>query len=137
MPPWTAAIAHHRDFFENTALVVCDAAGNQKFWKVLYFVLSPSIYLALSPLEPVEYNAPMHDESATPRIVYRDTVTHAFKCNFANNMSVASMPLVELDDLCVLQPLRHDGGTLVTCNGEVTPLRLYWQSEERRRLASQ
>jgi hypothetical protein len=120
MPQWVAAIAHHREFFVDTALVCFDKEDNASFWKVLYAIITP-LYLALSELRVLEEVVSIEPGSRWDLAVRHPS--YAFHCNFAAHRSGADLPGVEEDvAISVLPGLQHLNRTRVVSFEDLVPL---------------
>ena len=110
MPAWAAPLVRDRRTFMGSALAVQHPDGSCEFWKLLFAVKSPKLYLGMCQLYPVTIPS-MHDLAAVPPPV---TETFAFNINYADCASAADVVIGPNDQLRILFRLRHRGGTLVT-----------------------
>ena len=129
MPDWCKLFAKNREFFKDCALV-CQGEGGPQYWKVIYCVQSPSIYVAVCQMLPTEYSCPPLGKKASARDLTSSTVTMAWKCNFGVMRTAASMPCASLGELQVVFNLVHRGGSVVTTDDSPVALQPFlWGSE--------
>ena len=95
MPEWAGEVAAQREHFRNTVLIVVSGDGKETFWKFLYAVLSPNVYVAVSQLRNEHYvcvdDLLAGDDWST---INANEVRFHFHTNFADNGSAADMPAV-------------------------------------------
>ena len=113
MPQWARDVAKHRDLFQGNALVVRGADGGEEYWKVIYCVQSPQVYVAVARMEVQEYVHPVTSLPCSMRQASIDYMTQLFRCNFGVLQTAANMPPASLDSMMLLQGLKHLGGTRI------------------------
>ena len=118
MPAWATPLVRHRELLAGSALVIRRADHSLEFWKMVYMVKSPTLYLALCKLhETSEYM------SCTAVQAPRDR-TYSFTCNFVDCVTAADVVVNDTDQLQVLFRLSHNGGTHVSSDSY--PVSLAW-----------
>ena len=123
-PSWVSPMARYREFFLGSALVAPLDDGSVAYYKIIYIVQNP-LYMALAPLEREETVIATAPAGATAQEINQNFRLFDFSCNFANCMSAADLPEVELSKLSFIQNLRHDGDTVVTSAWEPESVESY------------
>ena len=123
MPEWVKTLAKDRYFFIGSALVVPNPDGSKSFFlKIVYIVQSPTLYMAVAPLQLVPVVRRQLPVGASALQANQAFITHAFKCNYAVFQTAADLPPVEIGQLEMIRHLRHDGGTLLTTSWDSEPI---------------
>eukprot|EP00974_Lingulodinium_polyedra_P046797 4484952-Lingulodinium_polyedra.AAC.1 len=127
MPPWARAVAKARDAFTDTILQVQLPGQEKRYYKFLYAVISPTPYLALSPLELQPMAAPSTEPVGWHNLSEFNARHRQFRVNYANLTSGSALVDVPEGCVAVIEQAIHRGGTLVTSSCLEEPLTSFLQ----------
>ena len=134
MPSWCKEIGKYREFFQDCAFVCKGEGNNLEYWKLIYVVQSPSLYVAVCKMMPTVYSCPPLGGGASAQDWTSSNVSLAWTCNFGVMKTAADMPVTSIEQLQVVFGLVHRGGTIVTAAEHPVAVRSFlWGSDTRAR----
>ena len=121
MPAWATKVAYHRDDFKNTMFVHTFDAETT-YWKFLYAIQSPSVYIAFSQATAIDI---WMDSTETPTVLNIDSISHTkyrFEVNYADMKTGEDLIDVPIEEMKVITDVLSCGGIVAESTAFAIPL---------------
>ena len=121
MPAWATKVAYHRDDFKNTMFVHTSDAETT-YWKFLYAIQSPSVYIAFSQATAIDI---WMDSTETPTVLNIDSISHTkyrFEVNYADMKTGEDLIDVPIEEMKVITDVLSCGGIVAESTAFAIPL---------------